>query len=145
MPMKTLIFQTESGSNSLSIARPVDETVIAHVPSDCLSLIVEDINDDDIYIISDGAIVKTASQVDDFKRQYFFNTVRGERDNELVKLDTPMLIALGSQDAAEISRIENLKQELRDLPSTLDISSVTTISGLSDAWPSILPNNPYLV
>lgn len=140
--MQTIIYQPVPSVEALTFVSPPSD---ASVPEGSLTLIVEDINDDDIYIISDGAIVKAASQVNDFKRQEFFDSVRGERNGELAKLDTPMLIALGSQDATEISRIESLKQQLRDLPSTLDISSVTTVSGLGDAWPSILPNNPYVI
>ena len=140
--MQTIIYQSDPSVEALNFVTPASD---ASVPAGSLSLIVEDINRDDIYIISDGAIVKAASQVDDFKRQEFFNGVRRVRNGELAKLDTPMLIALGSQNATEISRIESLKQQLRDLPSTLDISSVTTVSGLGDAWPSILPNNPYVI
>lgn len=140
--MQTIIYQSDPSVETLNFVTPASGV---SVPAGSLSLIVENINNDDIYIISDGAIVKAASQVDDFKRQEFFNSVRHERNSELAKLDTPMLIALGSQDAVEISRIESLKQQLRDLPSTLDISSVTTVSGLGDAWPSILPNNPYVI
>ena len=65
--------------------------------------------------------------------------IRQERDAELETLDIPALRAMESGDAADQKRIGALKQALRDIPQTFDLSGYTTPQTLRAAWPMDLP------
>ena len=64
--------------------------------------------------------------------------VRAARDAELAKLDVPYTKALEARDALEQDRLAGLKQVLRDIPQTFDLSGYTTPETLKAAWPSEL-------
>lgn len=66
--------------------------------------------------------------------------IRKVRDAELAKLDVLYLMALEAGDAAEQQRIATLKQQLRDIPQTFDLSQFSTAATLKSAWPAELPN-----
>lgn len=65
--------------------------------------------------------------------------IREARDAELAKLDVPYLKALETGDTIEQSRIAALKQELRDLPATFNLSTAKTPETLKSRWPEIIP------
>ena len=67
------------------------------------------------------------------------NRIRLVRDVELAALDVLFMRAVEAGDAAEQQRIAALKQVLRDIPATFDLSVYTTPNALKAAWPTELP------
>ena len=65
--------------------------------------------------------------------------IRLSRNAELVKLDLDSLIAIESGDSSEQTRVNTLKQTLRDIPATFDLDGLGTPETLKAAWPSELP------
>ena len=65
--------------------------------------------------------------------------IREARDAELVKLDVAYLKALETRDTVEQDRIANLKQVLRDIPQTFNLSTAKTPETLKSRWPEIIP------
>ena len=65
--------------------------------------------------------------------------IRVVRNAELVKLDVAFMRAIEAGDVVEQQRIAALKQELRDIPQTFDLSSFRTPNTLRAAWPQGLP------
>ena len=65
--------------------------------------------------------------------------IRAKRDAELVKLDVAFIRAVESGDTVEQQRIAALKQSLRDIPQTFDLSTFRTPNTLKKAWPRGLP------
>ena len=59
-------------------------------------------------------------------RVVHIDRIRVARDAELTKLDVPSLRAVESADDAEQARIGTLKQTLRDIPETFDLSVYAT-------------------
>ena len=72
-------------------------------------------------------------------RVIHLDRIRKVRDPELAKLDVPFMIALETGDTAEQRRITGLKQALRDIPQTFDLTVYATPEELKVAWPVILP------
>ena len=73
-------------------------------------------------------------------RTIHMDRIRKVRDVELRKLDVVFMRAIESGDVAEQKRIGVLKQTLRDIPQTFDLSGATTPAELKALWPSGLPN-----
>jgi len=67
--------------------------------------------------------------------------IRNVRDAELEQLDVPFMQALEAGDVAEQQRIAGLKQVLRDIPQTFDLSRYRTPATLKSAWPPELPSD----
>ena len=65
--------------------------------------------------------------------------IRASRNAELTKLDVESLIAIESGDSSEQTRVNTLKQTLRDIPATFDLDGLGTPETLKAAWPSELP------
>ncbi len=65
--------------------------------------------------------------------------IRAERDKELERLDALQGRAMGRNDNAERTRLEQEKQTLRDLPMTFDLSVHLDPQELMEAWPTELP------
>lgn len=72
-------------------------------------------------------------------RNIHMGHIRERRDAELGKLDILSLRALEAVDLPEQQRIQQLKQTLRDIPQTFNLSGYTTPDTLRTAWPAILP------
>jgi hypothetical protein len=73
-------------------------------------------------------------------RVIHMNRIKRARDVELVKLDTPYMKALEANDLLEQQRIAGLKQTLRDIPQSFDLTVYTTPETLKGAWPTTLPD-----
>lgn len=65
--------------------------------------------------------------------------IRLARDAELVKLDGLYLQSVETGDALEQDRIATLKQVLRDVPQSFDLSRFRLPNTLNEAWPQDLP------
>ena len=65
--------------------------------------------------------------------------IRIVRDEELRRLDVEYMRANEIRDQIEKDRIATLKQTLRDIPQTFDLSIHTTPEELDAAWPTELP------
>lgn len=61
--------------------------------------------------------------------------IRRERDIELAKQDIEYMKALESGNTGEQTRIAALKQTLRDLPSTFDLTLAPNPTALKALWP----------
>ncbi len=72
-------------------------------------------------------------------RTIHMNRIRKARDAELAKLDAPYLKALETGDTAEQDRIATLKQELRNIPATFNLSTAKATATLASRWPEIIP------
>jgi hypothetical protein len=72
-------------------------------------------------------------------RVIHMDRIRQDRNTELAKLDVPFMQALEAADTAEQQRIASLKQEMRDIPQTFDLSRFLTATTLKAAWPTVLP------
>lgn len=57
------------------------------------------------------------------------------RNQHLVGWDMAMLRALGRNDNTEVERIEQIKQDLRDMPENLNFDGVTSFEELVDFIP----------
>ena len=64
------------------------------------------------------------------------NRIRTERDSALGELDNFSLRFV--TDSKKMEEVENIKQELRDLPTKIDLSRVKTISEAENVTPPIL-------
>lgn len=65
-------------------------------------------------------------------------TLIDRRDFQLHVLDKKQMIALGRGDTTEVSRLEEMKQSLRDLPKSINMDHIKTISELTEYVPAIL-------
>jgi hypothetical protein len=66
--------------------------------------------------------------------------IRAERNSELVKLDLESLRAFENEDVAEQQRVTEVKQKLRDIPQTFDLTTPNdTPEELKAKWPTELP------
>jgi hypothetical protein len=65
--------------------------------------------------------------------------IRTARNLELQALDGPYMRALEQGDEVEKGRIAAIKQGLRDIPQTFDLSIHDTPEALRAAWPTELP------
>jgi hypothetical protein len=74
-------------------------------------------------------------------RVWHMNRIRDVRNVELVKLDLLSLRALETGNTVERDRINRLKQVLRDIPQTFDLTPFATTAELKAAWPAELPRN----
>jgi len=91
------------------------------------------------YFFSCWEITNGHCDVNMVKAQLFqMDEIRKVRDKELVKLDVPFMRAVEAGDAAEQRRIAGLKQTLRDIPQTFDLSALATPEELKAAWPTEL-------
>ncbi len=72
-------------------------------------------------------------------RMIHMTRIRRHRDVRLLELDVEYIRADESKDQVEKDRITALKQELRDLPSTFDLSIYPTPETLSASWPEVVP------
>tara|TARA_Y100000310_G_scaffold107209_1_gene105690 strand:- start:200 stop:697 length:498 start_codon:yes stop_codon:yes gene_type:complete len=61
--------------------------------------------------------------------------IRLQRDAALEALDVPFMRAVETGDAAEQQRIAAAKQQLRDIPQTLDLDGCATPEALGAVWP----------
>ena len=64
--------------------------------------------------------------------------LRAVRDAVLLSLDPPQQRALVAGDTAEVQRIENVKQQLRDLPATVNYEAAATPAAILAKWPAAL-------
>lgn len=64
--------------------------------------------------------------------------LRTERDLRLEFLDKRQLQALVKKDDVEVDRLEEIKQQLRDLPENVDFSSVEQAEDIKDILPAVL-------
>jgi hypothetical protein len=64
--------------------------------------------------------------------------IRVVRDKDLVALDGPMMRAVETGDAEEEARLKVVKQTLRNLPQTFDLTGYVTLDDLQASWPSQL-------
>ncbi len=72
-------------------------------------------------------------------RVIHIDRIRIQRDKKLKELDVDYIRADEINDQTEKIRIATLKQTLRDIPSTFDLSTFTTANTLSAAWPNEVP------
>ena len=72
-------------------------------------------------------------------RTIHMDRIRVVRNAELVKLDVAFIQAIETGDAAQQELIAGLKQALRDIPQTFDLSTFRTPNTLKKAWPQGLP------
>lgn len=72
-------------------------------------------------------------------RAIHMDAIRQVRNIELVKLDILYLRVVEMGNQPEQKRLATLKQTLRDIPQTFDLSIFTTPEELKAAWPSQLP------
>jgi hypothetical protein len=70
--------------------------------------------------------------------------IRLARNTELAKQDIEYTKAVEADDASKKSEVSTLKQTLRDIPATFDMSSYDTADKLKAAWPSELPDREEL-
>lgn len=83
----------------------------------------------------DGAVVEARAKCE----AIHMDRIRVTRDKELVALDVPYMRALEAGDVDEQTRITGLKQTLRDIPQTFDLSGYASVADLKAAWPDVLP------
>ena len=67
------------------------------------------------------------------------NEIRKYRDGALADLDVPFMRAVEAGDAIEQQRRADLKQELRNITQTFDLSRFRTPATPQAAWPTQLP------
>ena len=72
----------------------------------------------------------------DKARDIHLTVIRAARDDELVRLDTEYIRALEAGDTDSQAAIANMKQILRDIPQTIDLS-MGTPDELRSQWPEI--------
>ena len=70
--------------------------------------------------------------------------IRLARNTELAKQDIEYTKAVEADDASKKSEVSTLKQTLRDIPATFDMSSYDTADKLKAGWPSELPDREEL-
>jgi len=78
-------------------------------------------------------------------RLIHMNRIRKVRDAQLTKLDVTFMRAIEASDMAEQQRFATLKQLLRDIPQTFDLTKYRTQNTLKAAWPPELPPMPVLI
>jgi len=68
--------------------------------------------------------------------------IRAARNRELEALDVPFMRAIESGDTKEAARIGALKQELRDIPQTVNLRTANnTPEELQTVWDPQLPKD----
>lgn len=78
-------------------------------------------------------VVNVADAYEDWKESLLI-----QRNERLVYLDSLQVQAMGQQDAAEIERIENIKQALRELPLVLEAKQPITVQDIFNIVPVVL-------
>ncbi len=73
-------------------------------------------------------------------RDVHMGHIRVSRDIELQRQDTLLIVATETGNATEETRIKALKQTLRDISSSFDLSVFVTPESLKQAWPVELPD-----
>lgn len=72
-------------------------------------------------------------------REIHMDTIRVARNSQLAALDVPQITAIAKGDTAVARAIEAQKQQLRDIPQTLDLTIAKTPEELKAIWVDGLP------
>jgi hypothetical protein len=74
------------------------------------------------------------------------DNLRFARFQEFKSLDVEFMKAIEQSDSERMAEISSKKQELRDITSTEEIASASSVEELKSHWPDILSApNPYEV
>jgi hypothetical protein len=74
------------------------------------------------------------------------NNLRFARSEEFKSLDIEFMKAIEQSDSEKMAEISSKKQELRDITTTEEIASASSVDELKSHWPDILSApNPYEV
>lgn len=153
-----LITYVDSGSGNLSVIYPAyqdqlrssdetDEELLARVIAKSVPDGVSHQVIDDADILSDRTF-RDAWEPDASgkplvnmpkARVIHMGRIRLVRNKELLGLDWQLSRAQETNNTAEEARIKTLKQTLRDIPATFDLSDHITATALKAAWPAELP------
>lgn len=90
-------------------------------------------------IMPEGEALETTPLDMAAARSHHMDQIRVARDQELAKQDIEYMKASEVNNADEVARIATLKQTLRDIPASFDLSTKTTPDDLMAAWPTELP------
>lgn len=71
-------------------------------------------------------------------KAYWIEYLRTARNTRLKAIDSLQLRALGMNNTTEFKRLEQIKQQLRDLPKQINLDNVTTVKQLLDYRPTVL-------
>ena len=88
----------------------------------------------DAWRLKDGKVVVDLERAREIK----LGKIREARKPKLQELDISYLIALERADRSAQEEIARLKQVLRDLPATFDMSRATSVEQLKNMWPHAL-------
>ena len=89
-----------------------------------------------------GAWVHDGEKFDhdmDKARQIHLTRIRHDRTEYLGKLDRDWNRAHGQGKTAEAQQIEDERQRMRDVPTTIPLDQATTVEELKGMWPTGLP------
>lgn len=65
--------------------------------------------------------------------------IREARDKALADLDGPWMRAFSTGKTKETKEVEAVRQYLRQIPQTFDLTKFSTAEELMEAWPADLP------
>lgn len=72
-------------------------------------------------------------------RQHHMDRIRKARDRALEALDSPWMQAIEAGDQEAAAEIAQVKQALRDIPQTFNLSGAQTPAALMALWPPQIP------
>lgn len=79
----------------------------------------------------------------DSAKKLHMDTLRAIRNKQLQSLDVEIVKAIETDDTAAKQAVIALKQKLRDMPETEDLSKIKTPEDLKKHNPDYLDGNPY--
>lgn len=77
----------------------------------------------------------------DKAKQIYLTRIRDARASKLGQPDRDWMQAVGDNDTQQAAAIEQARQTLRDISTTLSLDNVTTIDELKAMWPVELPRS----
>lgn len=111
---------------------PICQDGIYHIVSD--SDIPQDRTFREAWLCSNGSIKIDMAKA----RAIHLDRIRTARDEKLAALDVPWMKAVEAGDRGAQAAIAVQKQELRDIPQTLDLTEARTAGALQAIWPESL-------
>lgn len=128
----------------LNSGKTLQQLAIKDVPAGKeFAIIQDDEIPDDRYFRNAWAHDNGNVDIDiDKARCIHLDVLRQERNRKLQDLDIDMVIALGKQDSPKIEEIEQIKQQLRDMPpvAIIEMGGINDLDLLKEYKPGPLNN-----
>lgn len=140
-----IIYENPDGSASVIIPTgeiSIDAVKAKDVPGDAIKVQIVTINEIPPDRIFRGAWRKKPGKLEvnmPAARIIHMDRIRKERDKELIEQDKAYAIADDANDGPGKAAVQQKRRDLRDIPSTFDLSGFTTPEDLNNAWPVGLP------